>query len=405
MTFRTKQRVDFWLGGLLLILLFPLVRGLGLLLRRDHSTKRRRGCAVIKLVGAGSLFLANPSLQAVRGAFPPGGFHLVGTAAVTGFAKQFGWFDRCWTIDDSSLPRLVASSVRAMWGIAWECDHLIDLEVHSRLTTVMGVLTGIRNRIGFVNEVVFWRRGFYTHMTYFNVHGPVYVFYDMLAGWFGAGEVPVAAVEAGFRARVATVPVPAGCALPPRYVVVAPGCSEFGKERQLTPAEWQGLLSPARLGGCGVVLLGAAADQPLCDAIIAALGGGHSLAGRLSIAQSAAALAGAERFYGIDSLMLHLARALRVPATSVWGPSDPATRLRPGATEDELFFARMCCAPCIHVHESPPCNGARSCIPHSLAQPPRRLGRRLDVLRPGVSAGWSTHPGSRAPHPVAVVHA
>jgi ABC-type phosphate transport system substrate-binding protein len=64
MTFRAKQALDFWLGGLLLLLLFLPVRGLGLLLRRDHSVAGRRGCAVIKLVGAGSLFLAIPSLQA-----------------------------------------------------------------------------------------------------------------------------------------------------------------------------------------------------------------------------------------------------------------------------------------------------------------------------------------------------
>jgi hypothetical protein len=72
MTFQTKQTLDFWLGGLLLLFLFLPVRGLGLLLRRDHSVARRRGCAVIKLVGAGGLFLAIPSLQAIRGQFPLG---------------------------------------------------------------------------------------------------------------------------------------------------------------------------------------------------------------------------------------------------------------------------------------------------------------------------------------------
>lgn len=400
MTFRTKQRIDFWLGGLLIALLIVPVRVLGLLLRRDHSFRQRRGCAVIKLVGAGSLFLANPSLQAVRATFPPGCFHLIGTKAVTGFAGQFGWFDRCWTIDDSSLSRLLLSTARALWGVSRECDHLIDLEVHSRLTTVLSVFTGIRNRIGFVDEVVFWRRSFYTHMTYFNPHGPSYVFYDTLAAWFGVDRVPVGAVEAEFRRQVAATPVPGWCALPDRYVAVAPGCSEFGKERQLHPREWRALLDGPAQGGATVVLLGAEADRALCDAIVAELGHGQSLAGQLGIAQSAAVLAGAERFYGIDSLMLHLARALRVPSTSVWGPSDPATRLRPAAALDEVYFSRMCCAPCIHVHETPPCNGLRACIPAALAQPPRALPGALS----GISEGWATSPGSRVPHPLAVLH-
>jgi ADP-heptose:LPS heptosyltransferase len=369
MTFRTKQTLDFWLGGLLLLLLFLPVRGLGLILRRDHSVARRRGCAVVKLVGAGSLFLAIPSLQAIRGQFPAGKFFMVGTPAVSGFAEGFGWFDECWTIDDSGLLRFASSTLRALFKIAWHCDHLIDLEVHSRFTTAFGALTAVRNRIGFVNEIVFWRRAFYTHMTYFNAQGPVYAFHDMLAGWFELDRVPVAPVNAAFRARVTALALPEILALPPRYVIVAPGCSEFGKERRLRPDESRSLLTNVGLDGAAVVLLGGATDRQLCDAIVAEPGHGDSLAGQLGIAQSAGVLAGAERFFGIDSLLLHLARALGVSATSVWGPSEPATRLRPGVMEERVYYAKMCCSPCIHVHETHPATArAPAFRMHSLAR-------------------------------------
>jgi ADP-heptose:LPS heptosyltransferase len=400
MTFRTKQRLDFWLGGLLLLLLFLPVRGLGSLLRRDHSVARRRGCAVIKLVGAGSLFLAVPSLQAIRGQFPAGRFFIVGTRAVTGFAEGFGWFDDCWTIDDTSLLRLVISALGALFKIARYCDHLIDLEVHSRFTTAFGVLTATRNRIGFVDEIVFWRRGFYTHMTYFNAHGPVYAFYDILASWFGLDRVPVAPVHAAFRARVIALPLSKIPALPPHYIIVAPGCSEFGKERQLRPEEWRSLLANAGLDKAAVVLLGSAADQRLCDAIVAELGHGYNLSGQLGIRQSARVLTGAERFFGIDSLLLHLARALGVPATSVWGPSDPATRLRPGMIDERVYYFKMCCSPCIHVHDTPPCNGARPCIPEALAGSPRSLS----TLATGVSSGWAIGPDDRTAHAIEVAY-
>ena len=100
MTFQAKLRADFWLGGLLLALLYGPVRLAGRALRRDHSTTHRRGCVVIKLVGAGSLFLAMPSMQEIRRSFPPGRFYLVGTPAVIRTAQEFGWFDKYWTIDD-----------------------------------------------------------------------------------------------------------------------------------------------------------------------------------------------------------------------------------------------------------------------------------------------------------------
>jgi hypothetical protein len=138
MRFRTKQRLDFWLGGLLLLLLFVPIRLLGITLRRDHSTTRRRGCVVIKLVGAGSLFLAMPSLQAIRRQFPPGEFGLVGTREVVAFARSFGWFDHYHVIDDSSLTRVVGSTLSTLGTLARRYDHLIDLEVPraSRLCSV-----------------------------------------------------------------------------------------------------------------------------------------------------------------------------------------------------------------------------------------------------------------------------
>ncbi len=46
MTLQTKRRIDFWLGGALLLLLFPLVRLLGHVLRRNHSLSERRGCVL-----------------------------------------------------------------------------------------------------------------------------------------------------------------------------------------------------------------------------------------------------------------------------------------------------------------------------------------------------------------------
>jgi ADP-heptose:LPS heptosyltransferase len=391
MRFRTKQMVDFWLGGFLLLLLFLPVRGLGLLFRRDHSLSPRRGCAVIKMVGAGSLFLATPSLQAIRGKFPDGGFFLVGTKAVTGFAEGFGWFDECWTIDDSSLSRFVASSLRALYKIGQHCDHVIDLEAYSRLTVVFALLTTVRNRIGFVNEAVFWRRRFYTHMNYFNAQGPVYAFYDTLATWFEIDRVPIAPVNAAFSKRVLATPLPEALSLPARYIAIGPGCSELAKERQLHPDEWRRLLANASLNGAAIVLLGAASDRALCESIVAELGSGHDLSGKLSLAQSAAVLGRAERFYGIDSLLLHLARALNVPATSIWGPTEPASRLRARAEDDEVFYSRIVCSPCVHVHDTPPCNGARVCIPAALAAPPKPLA----PPSPEASVGWVIGPSDR----------
>jgi ADP-heptose:LPS heptosyltransferase len=223
---------------------------------------------------------------------------LVGTPAVIKVAREFGWFDAYWTIDDASLSRMLWTAGVALWRMARQADHLIDLEVHSRFTTVFSVLSMVRNRIGFVDEIVFWRRAFYTHMTFFNVHGPVYVFYDMLAHWFGVDTVAVTAFNDAFRAHVMATALPPATipALP--FVAIGHACSDLGRERQLHPGEWKRLLRPVILSGLEIVLLGGPNDAATAEAIIAELGHGRNLCGRLSIAQSAKVLAAASAYYG-----------------------------------------------------------------------------------------------------------
>ncbi len=403
MTFQAKRRLDFWLGGLLLLLLFPAVRLLGLLLRRDHSLERRRGCVVIKLVGTGSLFLAMPSMQAIRREFPRGAFYLVGSPAVIAFARSQCWFDAYWTIDDSNLWRLTVSTLRALWNMALHTDHVIDLEVHSRLSTLLGLLSMVRNRIGFVDEIVFWRRGFYTHMTYFNMHGPVYAFYDMLAHWFGIECIAVNDFHAEFRRSVLSETLPPGLALPRRYVAIGHACSDLGRERLLLPAEWKRILQPLLLIGSEIVLLGSAADAALADSIIAALGTGRNLCGQLSVAQSALVIARATQFFGIDSMLLHIARALKVPTSSVWGPTDPMTRLRPTTATETIAYARAPCSPCIHVSELPPCRGRRDCMEaavDSLVVPQRGVAEGVQKV-----IGWDVDPDASQVRAVSVLYA
>ena len=118
------------------------------------------------------------------------------------------------------------------------------------------MLSTVRNRIGFVDEIVFWRRGFYTHMTFFNVHGPVYVFYDLLAKWFGIDAVSVTAFNDRFRRPVMAAALPPADMPATPYVAIGHGCSDLGRERLLRPDEWKRLLRPVMLAGHEIVFLG-----------------------------------------------------------------------------------------------------------------------------------------------------
>jgi ADP-heptose:LPS heptosyltransferase len=188
------------------------------------------------------------------------------------------------------------------------------------------------------------------------------------------------------------------------YVAVGHGCSDLARERQLTPEEWKRLLRPIVLAGHEILFVGGPGDATSAAAIIAELGRGRNLCGQLGIRQSAKVIGRAASFYGIDSMPLHLARGLGVPTIAVFGPTDPAILLRPLGLPERIAFARLPCSPCIHVHESPPCGGQRTCM--ALA-----LTKAIEVPDPSPvpapaaeshAVGWGAAPRGPAVHEVFV---
>ncbi|OYW74772.1 MAG: hypothetical protein B7Z37_16390 [Verrucomicrobia bacterium 12-59-8] len=74
--------------------------------------------------------------------------------------------------------------------------------------------------------------------------------------------------------------------------------------------------------------------------------GAHDWVNRLSLIETAALLSQAKLFIGIDSGLLHLAQALRVPAIGLFGPTDPACFMPPDRVESGMTAA----LPCIGCH-------------------------------------------------------
>lgn len=366
MTLRRKQFLDFYLGGLLIVVLRPVVALVGRLLRRDHTLLVQGEVCVQKLLGGGSLVLAYPALLGLRRRWPTARLSLVCTPAVVPFAESLGIFDRLIVIDDSRPLRLLKSTVVA-WRRCFRVDTFVDLEVYSRLSTVFSALTCARNRLGFFLSEAFWRRGLHTHLIFFNRFSGVWFFYEKTVELLGA----TAATPAECRAQLlAGLPSPSSCEAS-ETICVGCGTSDFATERMLTAPQWRAVFAQ-RAGddrGRRFVFLGAAADRPLADAICReleqALPQHHyeNRCGDLSLAESLAELAATARYWGVDSALLHYARLLGVPCVSWWGPTDPRTRLQPmPGLEEEVVYRKIPCSPCVHVAEPAPCGGNNLCI-------------------------------------------
>ena len=370
-----KQKLDYYVGGGLIFFLRPLVFALGHLLRRDHEHRAGGAVCVQKLVGGGSLLLAFPALLGLRKQRPDAEISLLCSREVAAFAETLGVFDRLIVIDDSSPLRLVRSSLSAWWACLG-VDTVVDFEVHSRLSTIFSVFTGARNRLGFFLHDVFWRRGLHTHLIFFNRYSGSYFFYEKAMELVGAEPATMAECGARVREHLPSVPD----ARPAERTCIGASCSDLAPERMLTPEHWRRVFVERASGAEArhFVFLGAARDRALAEEILekarAALPQHRyeNRCGELALPESLAELAGASEYWGVDSGLLHYARLFGLRCLSWWGPTDPATRLKPVVgLEEEVVYRKLPCSPCVHLAEAAPCRGNNLCI-QNLFEPPQQ---------------------------------
>src|SRR3954462_9415721 len=140
MDLRTQRHIDNYVGRLAIAVLRPLTMILGHLLQRDHQLRVGREVVWIKMLGGGSLLLAMPMLLGFRRAYPNTRMVLITTPSVRPFAELMGVFDEYRIVDVRGAGRLVAPGFGVLLK-TMRADCIIDLEVHSRLTTVFTTVT------------------------------------------------------------------------------------------------------------------------------------------------------------------------------------------------------------------------------------------------------------------------
>ena len=169
MNLRLKRAIDQYVGLPALVGLNLVALGLGLVLRRSHSTGPVRTVVVIKFQGMGSLILAKPAFNALRKSYPDARLIFWGTPSTCVLARSMPEFDEVLTLDDRGFVRAGLSMVRGIVRLARRrVDWTFDLEVYSKLSSILATLTCARNRAGFAVDSVRARRWSHTHLVFFN---------------------------------------------------------------------------------------------------------------------------------------------------------------------------------------------------------------------------------------------
>ena len=122
--------------------------------------------------------------------------------------------------------------------------------------------------------------------------------------------------------------------LKPPYAVLCPG-AEYGPAKR-----WPYFAELAARMEVPAVLIGSAKDAEACEGVP-----GTNLAGKTSLDEAIALIAGAALVVSNDSGLMHVAAALRRPQVALFGSSSPQ-HTPPGSPHARVLWLHVDCSPC-----------------------------------------------------------
>ena len=333
------KKVDALLGRLMAALL-PASSVTGIVVEPHNLLVIRPG-------GIGDAVLLAPGLAALRERFPH--------ADITVLAERRNAdvFDLCPAVDHVlryDMPREFLSAIR------WRYDVVIDTEQWHRLSAIVARLTRAPVRIGFgTNE----RDRLLTHpLPYSHDDYEVISFFRLLEP---LGITVPKTLALPFLSLPQEVSRKAEELLPPvagrGYVVIFPGASI--PERRWGGGRFTDLARRLESEGMNVVVVGG--EEDAADGELIAGTAGINLAGRTSLAETAAVVAEAGLLVSGDSGILHIGVGLGTPSVSLFGPGRQK-KWGPRGLCHAVINHNLYCSPCTTFGTTPRCPNRVRCL-------------------------------------------
>ena len=362
-----QQKIDKYLGYLLIGILLPFTRFLGITLRRNHKLfNPPQNILFIKILGLGSLIVTIDSIKSIKAKYPQAKLILLTDSNIANGISPFKIFDELWTIKTNNIFLVFYKSIQFLVK-SWRLKKLwvVDLEVYSKLTTVYSLMTFAINRFGFYLPYVFFRKNLNTNNVIFNQFGYLEDNYSYMAEIVTNGQKELQYIDNGHRKNECQKP----------YIALNNTCSDLALARKL-PDDTFALVCQWLLENTSyrLALLGAPKDKEIINDFLSEKSVLFSKRERIIN------LSGANdnfnsyyRFLSeqcvclitIDSGPLHIARKLGLPTLSIWGPTNPKNYLKVNPLEKGrhlYYYNQASCSPCIHHFEKLPCGGDNFCM-------------------------------------------
>jgi len=302
---------------------------------------------IIRPGGIGDALLLAPTINLLRNNLPG--------ASITILAERrnAGAFTLVPVVDRLLLYDSYADLIH-LFGAKF--DIIIDTEQWHRMSAVLARLIPSGIKIGFgTNE----RRGLFTHpveysqdeyeaQSFINLLKPLQIkdAFNCLSPYLTIPETAFAETD------------PFLGPLKAPYVSIFPGASI--KERRWGVEKFSELIQRIAATGVTSVVIGGKEDKVSAEAILANAGG-LNLAGRTSLAGTAAVIAGSRLLVSGDSGVLHIAAGLGIPTVSLFG-AGIANKWAPKGDIHKVINRGLACSPCTLFGTTPVCNYNVRCL-------------------------------------------
>ena len=139
------------------------------------------------------------------------------------------------------------------------------------------------------------------------------------------------------------------------FIVIAPFTTRPQKHWLLP--YWHELIAMLGKDGYQMIILGGPADKNSAEHLAGGNSHSLSLAGSLSLTQSAAVIERCAALLGVDTGLTHMGMVYQRPTVAIFGSTRPYTRTQnPHA---RILYADLSCAPC---KRRPVCDGRFDCM-------------------------------------------
>lgn len=372
-----KIKIDRILFGALAYILDRMAFFLGKLLNMDHSVTKEniKNVVIAKYLGLGSIVRSQVIIEDIKSVFPKAKIYYLTSKKNKAIFDIIQNVDKVLTIDETGIISMVFSTFNLIVSLLKiKADVFMDLEVYSRYSTCISIMSCARNRYGFFRHDIHWHIGIYTHMLYFNNQKNITEIYLQLSKYLTKSEndyryLPSFNFREENKKEVEDYFENYLDKNNNYYIGINANASELALERRYPPQYFTELIENlAQIKNICIFLIGSPSEKKyLEEEIYNKLDENirnkvFLTAGKFSLNGSIYLLSKFDLFITTDSGPLHFAYAQNINIISIWGPCSHLHYGIKNYKNDIAINTNAYCSPCIHLTIRPPCRGHNICL-------------------------------------------